>query len=110
MYKGAFSAAVLGAGQVYQGDANKTYRLEAIAGATYAWTVPSGATITSGQGTNAVQVSFGSGATTGTISATVTVNNCPTGTYSKAVTVLPALQLDRVYEDFESNRVITYGW
>ena len=109
VYKGAYSYAVLGAGQVYQGDTNKTYRLDAIAGATYTWTVPSGATIVSGQGTNSVQVNFGSGAATGTISATVTVNNCPTGTYSKTVTVLPALQLDRVYEDFESNRVITYG-
>ena len=109
VYKGTYNYAVFGPDQVHQGDQNKTFRLDAIAGGSYSWAVPSGATITGGQGTNAIQVSFGSGAASGTVSAAVAVNGCATATYSKPVSVTPALQLDRVYEDFEGNRLITYG-
>ncbi|UYZ63125.1 carbohydrate-binding protein [Hymenobacter weizhouensis] len=110
VYKGTYNYAILGPGQVYQGDQNRTFRLDAVgSGAIYTWSVPSGATVVSGQGTNAVQVNFGSGAVSGAVTATVTVNGCTTATYTKSVTVAPALQLDRVYEDFESNRVLAYG-
>jgi beta-glucanase (GH16 family) len=109
VYKGTYNYAVLGADQVHQGDQNKTYRLDPISGGSYTWTVPSGATIVSGQGTNAVQVNFSSTAASGTVSASVAVSGCPAATYSKSVTVTPALQLHRVYEDYESNRVLTYG-
>ncbi|AHJ99786.1 carbohydrate-binding protein [Hymenobacter swuensis] len=109
VYKGTYNYAVLGVDQVHQGDQNKTFRMEAITGGTYTWSVPSGATIVSGQGTNAIQVNFSSTATSGNVTASVAVSGCATATYSKALTVTPALQLDRVYEDYESNRVITYG-
>jgi beta-glucanase (GH16 family) len=109
VYKGTYNYAVLGADQVHQGDQNKTYRLDPISGGSYTWTVPSGATIVSGQGTNAVQVNFSSAAASGTVTASVAVSGCAAATYAKSVTVTPALQLDRVYEDYESNRVLTYG-
>jgi|GEM_PF-472124 len=109
VYKGTYNYAVFGADQVHQGDQNKTYRLDAITGGVYTWSVPSGATITGGQGTNSIQVSFGSGAVSGAVTASVAVSGCATATYTKNITVTPALQLDRVYEDFESNRVLTYG-
>ncbi|TYZ10130.1 carbohydrate-binding protein [Hymenobacter lutimineralis] len=109
VYKGTYNYAVFGAEQVHQGDQNKTYRMDAITGGTYTWSVPSGATITSGQGTNAIQVNFASGAVSGNVTASVAVSGCATATYTKAITVTPALQLDRVYEDYEANRVITYG-
>nr|WP_167856416.1 Ig-like domain-containing protein [Hymenobacter metallicola] len=107
VYTGPSNYAVLGDGQVYQNEQGKTYRLDTIAGATYSWTVPGGATITSGQGTNSIQVNWGT--TGGTVAATVTVNGCPTTTYTKAVTVSTPLQLDRVFEDYEANRALTYG-
>ncbi|MFD2785734.1 discoidin domain-containing protein [Hymenobacter rubripertinctus] len=109
VYQGTYNYTVAGANEVHQGDQNKTFRLDAITGGTYAWSVPAGATIVSGQGTNAVLVNFGSGAVSGNITASVAVSGCPTATYTKALSVTPALQLDRVYEDFESNRVLTYG-
>jgi len=57
-----------------------TYTVAAIPGATYyTWSVPSGATITSGQGTNSIGVTFGSSA--GNIGVTAT-NNCGTSTIS----------------------------
>jgi len=51
-----------------------TYTVAAVSGAIYyTWSVPSGATITSGQGTTSINVMFGS--TSGTISVTAT-NSC----------------------------------
>ncbi|MCB2378518.1 Ig-like domain-containing protein [Hymenobacter sp. BT635] len=107
VYTGPSNYAVFGDAQVYQNEQGKTYRLDAISGATYSWAVPAGATISSGQGTNSIQVNWGT--TGGTVAATVTVNNCTTTTYTKAVTVSAPLLLDRVYEDYEANRVLTYG-
>ncbi|MCB2406506.1 Ig-like domain-containing protein [Hymenobacter lucidus] len=107
VYTGASNYAVYGDAQVYQGEQGKTYRLDAISGATYSWAVPSGATISSGQGTTSIQVNWGT--TGGTVMATVTVNGCTTTTYSKAVTVSAPLQLERVVEDYEANRLLTYG-
>ncbi|MBT9392182.1 carbohydrate-binding protein [Hymenobacter sp. NST-14] len=109
VYQGTYNYAVAGPNEVHQGDQNKTFRLNAITGGTYSWSVPAGATIVGGQGTNAVLVNFGSGAVSGNVTASVAVSGCPTATYTKALSVTPALQLDRVYEDFESNRVLTYG-
>ncbi|RTQ48981.1 carbohydrate-binding protein [Hymenobacter gummosus] len=108
VYRGSYNYAVLGDETVYQNDAGKTYRIDAVSGATYSWSVPAGATITAGQGTNAVQVSWGSSAG-GNVTVTTAVSGCPTGTYSLPVTVSPALQLEKVYEDFEANRFITYA-
>ncbi len=48
---------------------SSNYSISSINGATgYLWTVPTGATITSGQGTTSVSVSFGNNAVSGTIS------------------------------------------
>ncbi|UOQ73141.1 family 16 glycosylhydrolase [Hymenobacter cellulosilyticus] len=107
VYTGPSNYAVYGDGQVFQGEQGKTYRLDPIAGATYSWTVPAGATITSGQGTSSIQVNWGT--TGGDVTASVAVNGCAATTYTKVVTVSTPLQLDRVYEDYEANRALTYG-
>ncbi|MCC3158560.1 carbohydrate-binding protein [Hymenobacter sp. 15J16-1T3B] len=108
VYKGTYNYAVLGDESVYQNDTGKTYRLDAVTGATYTWSVPVGATITAGQGTNAIQVNWGSSAG-GNVAVSTAVSGCPTGTYSLGVTVGPALQLEKLYEDFEANRFVTYA-
>ncbi|MCI1187159.1 carbohydrate-binding protein [Hymenobacter sp. DH14] len=107
IYKGTYNYAVLGDGAVYQNEQYKNYRIDAIAGATYAWSVPAGATIVSGQGTNSISVNYGTSA--GNVAVTVTTSGCTTNTYSKAVTMSPALNLEKVYEDFQSNRFLIYG-
>ena len=54
----------------------KTYSVAAVAGATsYTWTIPSGATLNSGQGTNSVSVTFTSTFSSGNISI-VASNAC----------------------------------
>ncbi|MBS7254231.1 family 16 glycosylhydrolase [Flavobacterium branchiicola] len=106
VYDGSFKYAVTGDNKVYQNETSKTYSVNAIAGATYNWTVPSGASITSGQGTNTITVNWGS--TGGDISATATVSGCTTNTYKLAVTTEPAIPVEKIHEDFQSNRNVLY--
>lgn len=54
------------------------YSVKQVAGMSYNWTVPSGAIIVNGQGTNAVQVSFPSTSISGNISVNA-VNACGAG-------------------------------
>ncbi len=62
--------------------ANLVYSVTAVAGVTYAWTVPTGATITSGAGTNSIKVTYGATFVgTGSIGVTAT-NGCGTSAAS----------------------------
>ncbi len=71
--------------KVCPGDV-RTYTVTNVSGATYTWIAPSGATVTSGQGTNAVVITYGGGFTAnGTISVTA-VTAC-SGTPSLARTL-----------------------
>jgi len=75
---------------VCQNQNNVTYYLAPVTNATnYNWTVPAGATIISGAGTNTITVNFTPTAVSGNITVTGT-NNCATGpTGTLAVTVNP---------------------
>jgi hypothetical protein len=61
----------------------RIYSVNAVVGAnSYNWTVPAGASITNGQGTSAITVSFGSGFTaSGNVTVTAS-NNCGTSSAS----------------------------
>ena len=106
VYSGSFTYGVLGDTKVYNNETNKTYSINTIAGAGYNWTVPAGATITSGQGTNTITVNWGT--TAGDVTVVATVSGCDTKTYKLAVTTEPAIPVERIYEDFQSNRNIVY--
>lgn len=57
-------------------NTTKTYTVNPVANATsYTWTVSTGATIASGQGTNSIEVDFGPSFTSGTVEV-VSVNSC----------------------------------
>jgi hypothetical protein len=60
-------------------NSTKTYSVTNQIGVTFAWTVPSGATILSGQGTNNISVSFASGFVSGTITV-VASSSCGSST------------------------------
>ncbi|MFH7018421.1 family 16 glycosylhydrolase [Flavobacterium sp. FlaQc-47] len=107
VYSGSFTYGVLGDAKVYNNEANKTYSINAIAGATYNWTVPAGATITSGQGTNSITVNWGT--TGGDVSVATTVSGCASNTYKLAVITEVPLPVEKIHEDFQSNRNIVYG-
>jgi len=103
---GPLSTSIIGDNKVYQ-NSTKTYSIVSVAGGTYSWTVPQGATIQSGQGTNSIDVKFAS-TLTGDVSCSIT-NSCGTNLYKKSVTVEQAFLVKKIYEDFETNRNITYG-
>lgn len=65
-----------------------TYSIPLVTNATgYNWTVPSGASITAGAGTNQITVTYGAGAVSGNVTVTP-VNSCGSGTMSsQAITV-----------------------
>jgi hypothetical protein len=68
------AGAITGADTICQGTANVAFEVASIPGATqYIWSVPAGATITSGAGTNQVAMQFSSTAVSGNI--TVKGNN-----------------------------------
>ncbi len=79
---------IAGPASVCQNQAGVVYSVPTITNATsYTWTVPAGATITAGTGTNSITVSFSPTAVSGTITVTGT-NTCATGpTGSTPVTV-----------------------
>jgi len=106
VYDGSFKYAVTGDNKVYQNETGKTYSVNAIAGVTYNWTVPAGATIASGQGTNSITVNWGTSG--GDVSVAATVSGCNVNTYKLAVTTEPALPVEKIHEDFQSNRNVLY--
>ena len=57
----------------YQSQSLSQYQVTSIGAGTYTWTVPACATITSGQGTNSIQVNW---------------SNCPPGLINNAVSVI----------------------
>lgn len=107
VYSGSFTYGVLGDAKVYHNETGKTYSINAIPGATYNWTVPAGASITSGQGTNTITVNWGT--TGGDVSVATTVSGCAGNTYKLAVITEVPLPVERIYEDFQSNRNVVYG-
>jgi hypothetical protein len=71
---------ISGTTTVCMGSTGKIYSIGAVTGATsYNWTLPSGASITSGAGTNNITVSFSATAISGTLSV-VGVNGCGSST------------------------------
>jgi hypothetical protein len=70
-------------------NASGNYSIPVVVGATtYAWTVPSGTVINSGQGTNSINITAGS--TSGTISVTATVPCGTTAPATLTLTINPA--------------------
>lgn len=80
-------AAVMGNTQVCVPQTGVSYSCAAVTGADdYLWTVPSGVNITSGQGTNAIVVSFSGNYTTGSICVSARLN-CGYATTAKCKTI-----------------------
>jgi subtilisin-like proprotein convertase family protein len=71
-----------------------TYSVTAVTGVGYTWTMPTGATILSGQGTSTVQVQFSTSFTKGTLSVRAT-NGCGTST-SRSLSVNAAVSVPGV--------------
>lgn len=100
----------------------ETYSVVSTAGSTYNWTVPGSATITSGQGTSSIQVSFNGNDGTvsvqettsaGCIGPIVTINvSNPPGPSTSAITGITTLPCDAVNEMYSvvNTNGSTYNW
>jgi gliding motility-associated-like protein len=78
---------ITGSTTVCQGQSGETYSILPVSDATsYNWTLPTGASIVSGSGTNSITVDFGTGAVSGNITVTG-VNACGTSVASTSIMV-----------------------
>ena len=92
---------ISGPNSVTQNTTNNTFSVTNVAGMTYNWTVPAGCTITLGQGTNTIKVTWGTVA--GTVSVTRT-SACGTSLASnKLVSVARSEEADQD-ADMENTR------
>ncbi len=84
------AGAITGLDQVCPSQTGVAYSISAVSGATsYSWTVPSGATIVSGQGTTSITVNFGG--SSGNVAVTPKNGSCSGTAASLAVTVSGAI-------------------
>jgi len=78
---------ITGTASIIPPQTGVSYSVAAVTGATsYNWTLPAGATITSGSGTNSIMVDFACGASSGTITVSAT-NICVTTAVGPAYTL-----------------------
>lgn len=86
---------IVGPDTVCQGETGYAFSIPVITNATsYLWTLPAGASIAQGQGTNAIVVDFSNSAVSGTITA-AGINDCGTGpASSKNVEVVVCTGVD----------------
>lgn len=111
VYKGTYSTFVSGDDRVYRGEQGKQYTVNTVDDATntYAWTVPAGATIVSGQGTKTISVDWGPNAAGGLVSAQVKAScNASASAYALNVMTEAPFVADKVFETFETPPAFTY--
>ncbi|MGA2140239.1 MAG: glycosyl hydrolase family 28 protein, partial [Verrucomicrobiia bacterium] len=82
---------ISGSTSVASGTNGVSYSISSVSGATtYAWTVPSGASIASGQGTTSITVNYGCSAVSGNVTVTPSNGSC-NGTLSSQVVTVTAV-------------------
>jgi beta-glucanase (GH16 family) len=93
--------AMTGHNLVVPGARKKRYELPQIHGAAYDWTLPDGAAITSGGGSHAIHVDWGT-ASSGDVAVTITTD-CGAATKTMTVTVTPNLWVNPSFVDGFAN-------
>ena len=79
---------ISGSSSVPTGQSGVPYSISSVSGATtYTWTVPSGASIASGQGSTSIAVDYACGAVSGNITVTPSNGSCNGASNSLAVTM-----------------------
>jgi gliding motility-associated-like protein len=84
---------IIGPPAVCSNSTGNVYTVSNTVGSTYAWTVPAGATITSGQGTNSITVTFGGTGGNVTVVETISCGAGPVVTFAVSVTPSPVLTI-----------------
>ncbi|MFM7022823.1 MAG: family 16 glycosylhydrolase [Flavobacteriales bacterium] len=102
VYSTPSAVQITGDAKVLQGEKGVVYTVPFVAGNSYNWNLPSGATIVSGTNTNQITVDYGAAAIGGNVSVTITPSGggCTASTSSLPVSVV-AKTCTMVLEDFE---------
>ena len=88
---------------------DRVYTVEnAPAGTTYDWSVPAGATIVAGQGTDSITVNWGDTNTSGTLAVALGGNVCTAQTIQEEISVAPAAGTEQVLENFDQAATIGF--
>ncbi len=95
---------------VAPGESGVTYSVidENGTGSSYNWSVPAGATIVSGQGSNSITVDWSENGS-GDINVAVS-NSCGSHILSLSVFVEPSLNVETVFDNFEEQRNLAYTY
>jgi beta-glucanase (GH16 family) len=96
---------ISGPDQVQANQTGIQYSVPSSPGASYTWTVPAGAAIRSGQGSNTITVDWGSNQ--GIVKVAIG-QSCGTNEYSKNVYIKPTLTYTSTFENFDDKRNITF--
>ncbi len=102
VYSTPSAVQITGDTKVLQGEKGIVYAVPSVAGNSYGWTIPSGASIKSGSGTNQITVDYGSSSVSGNVSVTITPSGggCIASTSSLVISVVPKT-CTMILEDFE---------
>ncbi|MCX6182399.1 MAG: T9SS type A sorting domain-containing protein, partial [Bacteroidetes bacterium] len=102
VYSTPSAVQITGDAKVLQGESGVVYTVPSVVGNSYSWSVPSGATIKSGSGSNQITVDYGSSAVSGNVSVVITPSGggCSASTSSLPVSVVPKT-CTMMLEDFE---------
>lgn len=84
---------ITGPDEVCANATGNVYSVVNTPGSTYTWTVPAGATITAGQGTNSITVTFGTSGGDITVVETIGCGDGPPVTYSVSIIASPVLNI-----------------
>lgn len=111
VYSTPSAVQITGNTKVLQGKKGVVYTVPSVSGNSYSWTVPSGATVVTGAGTNQVTVDYGANAASGNISVkiTPTAAGCNSSTSELPVSVV-AKQCTMTLEDFEGPSTRNLGF
>ncbi|MFK7924922.1 MAG: family 16 glycosylhydrolase [Bacteroidia bacterium] len=90
---------VKGFASVSENSTARVYRIDPISGATYTWSVPTGAIITAGQGTPSITVDFG---TQGGLLKVLVGTSCGSQAYGITITIDPS----SLYCDFDGTDLL----
>lgn len=110
VYNGQFPS-LIGKVEVLNQAVGEIYTIEnAQTGTTYNWSVPTGATIVSGQGTHSITVNWGGASSSGIVSVALGGNVCEAKTIQQYVNVAPGLSMitEQVLENFDLDPTISY--
>lgn len=96
---------ITGPDQVQANATGVQYSVPSSPGASYNWSVPAGAVIRSGQGSNTITADWGS--SSGQVRVQI-AQSCGSNEYSKNVYIKPTLTYESTFENFDDKRNLTY--